>query len=169
MQRTAMQEQMDRIIPEWCAANGLADDPVKVSRFKELAVKMLGILPGEPSQDTRAPSLGPHLRLADECLLADTVTDDSLTQSPLRPSAKAETLLTQDEELPGTARAEQTARATPRSTACSQSPSVEWMPDCSGDWRPLLHGGDWWVVGHYLMYPAGNKADAERLCQELAS
>ena len=51
MQFTATQEQMEVVIPEWCAADGFGDDPVTVSRFKELAVRLLSILPGEASRD----------------------------------------------------------------------------------------------------------------------
>jgi hypothetical protein len=59
MQFIATQEQMEVVIPEWCAADGLADDPVTVSRFSGLAVKLLGILPGEASLDD-VYSLGPR-------------------------------------------------------------------------------------------------------------
>jgi len=170
MQRTALQERLEQVIPEWCAANGFADDPVTVSAFKELAVKSLGVRPGGPSQDTRAPSPGPTLRLADECPVTDTVINDSATQGLPRPYPKGETFQTKSQRLSGTASADPIPETRPANiTASRQSSGDNWMPNCSGDWRPLLHGGDWWVVGHYLMYPAGNKADAERLCQELAS
>ena len=169
MQLTAMQEQMDRVIPAWCMENGFGEDPVTVSTFTELAVRLLSILPSDPSQDACMPALESDLRLADECLLADTVTDDSFTQNVLRPYAKGETVRTQSQGLLGATAADPSPSAQPAHTACGRSPSVEWMPDCSGHWRPLLHGDEWWVAGHYMMCPVRNEADAERLCQELVS
>jgi len=169
MQFTAIQEQMERVIPEWCAANGFADDPVMVSTFRELAHRLLSVLPSEPSQGTSVASLGPDLRLADECLLEKRVNDDSVTQSSLRPYVKGETLRTQTKGLPDAATAVQTPTTQLANTPYGQSPPVEWMPDCSGDWRLVFHGDEWWVAGHYMMYPARNETDAQRLCQELAT
>jgi len=166
MQFTATQEQMEVVIPEWCPANGFGEDPVMASRFKELAFKLHSVLPGEASQGT---SLGLDLCLADECLLPDKATDDSVTRSLLRPYAKGEAHLTQNKGLPGATTEGPGPRTKPASTARGQSPPVKWMPDCSGDWRPFLHSDGWWVAGHYMMYPAMNETDAERLCQELVS
>jgi hypothetical protein len=169
MQLAAMQEQMEQVIPEWCAANGFGDDPVTLSTFTELAVRLLSALPRDSSQDRCVPSLEPNVHLVDQCSRADRVTDDSVTQSLLRPFAKGETPRRQNKGLPDAATAAQTPMTQPANTAYCQSPPVEWMPDCSGDWRPLLHDDEWWVVGHYMMYPARNETDAERLCQELVS
>jgi hypothetical protein len=166
MQFAAIQEQMERVTPEWCTANGFGEDPVMVSTFTELAVRLLSTLPSEPSQGT---SLGLDLCLADECLLEKRVNDDSVTQSSFRPYVKGETLRTQRKGLPVATPADPSPSAEPANTAYGQSPPVKWMPDCSGDWRPLLHSDGWWVAGHYMMYPAMNETDAERLCQELVS
>ena len=169
MQLTAMQEQMDRVIPAWCMENGFGEDPVTVSTFTELAVRLLSILPSDPSQDACMPRRAQDLRLGDDCLLSDTVTDDSTAQSVLRPFAKGETLRTQTKGLPDAATAVQTPTTQLANTPYGQSPPVEWMPDCSGDWRLVFHGDEWWVAGHYMMYPARNETDAQRLCQELAT
>ena len=169
MQLAAMQEQMEQVIPEWCAANGFGDDPVTLSTFTELAVRLLSVLPRDQSQDRYVPSLEPDVCLVDQCHLAERVTDDPATQSLLRPYAKGGTPRTQNKGLSDAATALQTPRTQPANTPYGQSPPVEWMPDCSGAWRLLFHGDEWWVVGHYMMYPARNEADAERLCQELVS
>jgi len=49
MQLTAMQEQMEQVIPAWCMENGFGEDPVTLSTFTELAVRLLSILPSDPS------------------------------------------------------------------------------------------------------------------------
>ena len=162
MQLTAVQEQIERVIPTWCMENGFGEDPVTLSTFTELAVRLLSILPSEPSQDACMPSLAQDLRLADDCLLSDTATDDSTAQGVLHPYAKDEGL--QDVAAPGPS-----PRTTSATTTYGRSPSIEWMPDCSGDFRTLFYGDAWWVAGHYMMYPARNETDAERLCQELVT
>ena len=169
MQLAAMQEQMEQVIPEWCAENGFGDDPVTLSTFTELAVRLLSVLPRDPSLDRHVPTLEPAACLVDQCLVADRVTDDSVKRSLLRPFAKGETFPTQKAGLPEAATVLQTPTPQPANTPYGQPPSVEWMPDCSGDWRPLLYGDEWWVVGQYMMYPARNETDAERLCEELVS
>ena len=63
MQLAAMQEQMEQVIPEWCAENGFGDDPVTLSTFTELAVRLLSVLPRDPSLDRHVPTLEP-----DACL-----------------------------------------------------------------------------------------------------
>ncbi len=168
MQVAAMQEQMEQVIPEWCAANGFGDDPVTLSTFTELAVRLLSVLPRDPSDDTWGPTLGPSLHLADACLVEEIVTDDAISENLLRPFATGESLGPHSPGLPGVTATNLTPPAKPASTTASRpSPPVEWMPDCSGDWRPLLHGDEWWVVGLYMMYPARDETAAERLCQEL--
>ena len=169
MQLAAMQEQMEHVIPEWCAENGFGDDPVTLSTFTELAVRLLSVLPRDLSQDTHVPSIEPDVCLVDQCLVANRVTDGFVKQSLLRPFAKGETPRTQSRGLPEAATAVQTPSIQPTNTSQGEPPPVEWMPDCSGGWRPLLHGDEWWAVGHYMMYPARNEPDAERLCQELMS
>ena len=162
MQLTAVQEQIERVIPTWCMENGFGEDPVTLSTFTELAVRLLSILPSEPSQDACMPSLAQDLRLGDDCLLSDTVTDDSTARSLLQPYAKSE-------GFPKVAAPGPSPRTKSATTTHEQSPLAEWMPDCSGDFRTLFYGDAWWVAGHYMMYPARNETDAERLCQELVT
>ncbi len=50
MQQGAQQGQVEGLITDWCATNGLGSNPVTISTFTELAAKLLNALPdGVPS------------------------------------------------------------------------------------------------------------------------
>lgn len=63
---------------------------------------------------------------------------------------------------------EATAEAQPDKPVQNRSPSTRLFFHASGDWRAVPHDDSWWVVGHYLAYPARDRDDAQRLREELS-
>ncbi len=61
-----------------------------------------------------------------------------------------------------------TLKAQPDKPVLGGSPSVRLFFHASGDWREVLHGGSWWVVGHHLAYPVRDRDDSQRLRTELS-
>ncbi len=61
MQRVASREKIEALVTEWCAANGFGSDPVTISTFTELAVKLLSALSDGILRRDDKPSMRPFL------------------------------------------------------------------------------------------------------------
>ncbi len=167
MQGDTMQEQMERVIPAWCTENGFGDDPVTVSTFTQLAVKLLSvILPQDPQKSERTLTLQPDILMADEHFLVHTITDDLASKGQRSPHVTGEGFGTDVLLRPYSV--DPSPKTSPADTAYGQSPPTQLFPDTSGDWRALFYDGDWWAAGHNLLYPAKDESDARRLCGELS-
>ena len=56
----------------------------------------------------------------------------------------------------------------PDKPAGKGSPSANLFLHTSGDWKVVFLKDSWWVAGHHLAYPARDRGDAQRLCEELS-
>ncbi len=166
MQADTMQEQMERVIPAWCTENGFGDDPVTVSTFTQLAVKLLSVLPQDLPMSQRMLTLQPDMLLADEHSFAYTVTDDFATRDQPTLASMGEGFAPDVLLRPGSPSS--SPKTGPANTAYGQSPPAQPFPDTSGDWRVLFYDGDWWAAGHHMLHPARDESDARRLCQDFS-
>ena len=101
---------------------------------------------------------------ADEDLLTDTATDESVTNNLLSRYVGGEGVGIQNSMV-----LQNTLSETKAASKANDPSSLSTLfREASGDWRMVCHDDKWWVVGHHLAYPAKDRDHAERRRQELS-
>ncbi len=163
MKQTIPQEDVEGLIANWCAENGFGSDPVTLSTFEDLAYRLLDALSDRISYDYKidtVPSLTPGVDLSD----GDSV-DRLLKDSLLSPFTLEESF--QPTMPPDATAPDRNVKSQAQGTIDAQSGPSPCFLDASGDWRVVFDDDHWWAVGRNVMFPAKDRDDAERRCQEL--
>lgn len=145
---------VEEAIIDWCTTNGFGSDPVTISTFTELASKLLASI-GERLSDcgvtaTRESEAGQNNEVS---ITGMTV---NWSESDYIPTPHAKEQMSKPDNYTG--------GKTPGRAA-----SDKFFLDLSGDWRETFYDGDWWVIGHQMMYPARDLEHAQRLRAELST
>ncbi|MEO0248391.1 MAG: hypothetical protein ABIN58_02385 [candidate division WOR-3 bacterium] len=146
-------KHVEEVIIDWCTTNGFGSDPVTISTFTELAKKLLDSIGERLSGDGLAHRQECEASQENDVTVAGVTVNLSGSNYTLTPHVKGE--LSKPDNYTG---GKTTGRAA----------SDKFFLDLSGEWRETFYDGDWWVIGHQMMYPARDLDHAQRLRAELS-